>query len=315
MGSNGGDLISVIMPCFNGGGFLEESINSVLLQSYKNFELIVVDDGSTDDSKFIINKFSDVRVKYIYQHNSGVCSARNNALSLATGVYVAFLDADDKWHPDFIMKLHAAINGNPKAVLAYCGWQNVGLPGASGEPFIPPDYESDNKLEILLGGCRWPIHAALTRLNIVRSVGGFDFRYSTSEDYFLWLKVSSRGEISHVPEVLAYYIHHQDERATSDRAKIAVNQWLVQKEFSSNDPEVINKFGQRHLRNIVNGELLRRGYECYWDRDFVAARKIFWLLVKARYGSLADWKYYILSFLPQFLHRSLSFLLKHEKKS
>lgn len=93
-------LVSVILPTFNREKTLLKSIMSVLNQSYSNLELIIVDDGSTDDSRSLIESISDTRVKYVYQNNSGACIARNHGVNLATGSFLAFQDSDDEWLPD-----------------------------------------------------------------------------------------------------------------------------------------------------------------------------------------------------------------------
>jgi glycosyltransferase involved in cell wall biosynthesis len=102
---NNSILISIIIPCYNGEGFIAETIRSVFNQTYTNFEIIVVDDGSIDQTKKIVSNYlNDQRIKYYYQKNQGVSSARNHGLSLATGNFVAFIDADDLIEPDFLKK-------------------------------------------------------------------------------------------------------------------------------------------------------------------------------------------------------------------
>ena len=88
------------MPAYNAEKFIKESILSVLSQSYKYFELIIVDDGSTDSTKKIVKSFKDKRIKYIYQKNKGVSAARNNAIKYSKGSWISFLDSDDKWMKD-----------------------------------------------------------------------------------------------------------------------------------------------------------------------------------------------------------------------
>src|SRR6476659_7001862 len=96
------ELVSVIMPAFNAGKYISDAIQSVIQQTYNNWELIVIDDGSTDTTAAIIKEFiaSDDRIKYLYQENGGPGKARNKGLKEAKGIYVAFLDADDLWLPE-----------------------------------------------------------------------------------------------------------------------------------------------------------------------------------------------------------------------
>lgn len=94
------DLISVIIPTFNRADLIGKSISSVLNQTYKNFELIIVDDGSTDNTFSVVKGFEDQRIKYIKQENSGACCARNNGINHSNGKYIAFHDSDDIWHDD-----------------------------------------------------------------------------------------------------------------------------------------------------------------------------------------------------------------------
>ncbi len=152
--------VSIIMPCHNAGTYLPASIGSVLAQTFKDWELIAVDDGSTDTTLGWLQAQTDQRIHVHSQTNKGVSAARNAGLANARSRYVAFLDADDTWAPHFLEKMLAALQARPEAVLAYCGWQNLGLPGKRSEPFFPPEYETPEKCEILFAGCRWPIHAA-----------------------------------------------------------------------------------------------------------------------------------------------------------
>lgn len=168
------DLISIIMPCFNAEHYLHESINCVLSQTYSNFELLIVDDGSTDSSRNILSNLSksDHRLILSHQQNCGPFPARNLALQHARGKFVAFLDADDYWAPDCLEKLHRALT-EATADLSYCGWQNVVENGQDGPLYVPPAYEQGNIHEDFLKSCPWPIHAALTRRTIVDKVGFF----------------------------------------------------------------------------------------------------------------------------------------------
>ena len=232
--------VSVIMPCYNGERYLEESIQCVLNQSYKDIELIIVDDGSTDNSKNIIKTYGE-RIKLFEQTNKGPYPARNLGIQHSTGEFIAFLDADDYWTPDFIEKLYQALKpGN--AALAYCGWQNVGIPGKTSEPYIPPDYETEDKLYAFLrSAAPWPIHAALVRASVLKEAGGFDEDFHTCMDYDLWLRIGAKQPIIRVSEVMAFYRHHEQGQITSTQWRQAYNTWMVKKKFIKANPEMVSK--------------------------------------------------------------------------
>jgi glycosyltransferase involved in cell wall biosynthesis len=293
------------MPCFNAEAHVATGVASALDQSFQDIELIIVNDGSTDNTLKIVKGIDDKRLKVVNQPNRGVCAARNRGLAEAKAHLIAFLDSDDTWHPQCLEKLYAALESSPKAVLAYCGWQNVGLPGGRGKPFVPRDYEQSNKIETLLRDCPWPIHAALTRRNVIEETGGFDIRFATSEDYYLWLKIATKYPIVRVPEVLAYYHFHDAPQATKNRAREALDNWKVKCKFLNEKPEVKLKLGRKRVRELTHGHLLKKGYICYWNRDLRSARKIFRLVMKTGYGTVRDWKYMLPALLPINFHRFL----------
>jgi glycosyltransferase involved in cell wall biosynthesis len=294
------------MPCYNGADHLPISVSSIRQQTFGEWELVVVDDGSTDNSLQVLELLSgeDSRIHVFEQENAGPSAARNRALSNAKGEFIAFLDADDSWHPEFFEKMKGALNAHPNAGLAYCGWQNVGLTGGRGKPFVPPDYEVPNKVEVLLGGCRWPIHATLARKIFVERAGGFNEQLRSSEDFDLWLRLATGVPIVRVPRVLSYYRHHGDAD-TRDRAQVAFDHWTVKREFLHDRPDIPRRLGSSVIRSLVHGELLRAGYECYWKRDLHAARRIFRRVMRHHYGTPRDWLYMLPSLLPMFVHRFL----------
>ncbi|WP_211163133.1 glycosyltransferase family 2 protein [Aromatoleum diolicum] len=217
--------VSIIMPCYNAAQHLSRSVGSVLAQTAGNWELVIVDDGSRDDSWGELQRLAraEPRIRIFRQANAGAAAARNHALREARGDYIAFLDADDTWHPEFLESMQAALHNASGRGLAYCGWQSLGLGGGRDAPFVPPDYEDGNKAEALLGGCRWPIHAALVPAPAIRAAGGFDESLSSCMDYDLWLRLGTIHRLIRVPRVLAYYHHHGGEQITKNRARIALN--------------------------------------------------------------------------------------------
>ncbi len=300
--------ISVIMPCYNAEQHLDISLQSLQAQSFTNWQLIAVNDGSIDATWALLENWAlrDKRIHALDQVNTGAAKARNNGLSVVRGKYIAFLDADDTWHPDFLADTLNMLSANPDTGIAYCGWQNIGLPGGQGEPYIPPDYESNNKLKVLLRDCPWPIHAALIRTELIQEEGGFDEALSSCMDFDLWLRIATKTQLVRVSKVLAYYHHHDNEtRITKNLTRIAYNHWNVQRKFIASLAQPQINLTKHELRNITHGELLHRGYQSYWARDLKAARNIFKRVMRQGYGKPKDWLYMLPSLLPLPIHKWL----------
>ena len=168
-------LVSIIIPVFNGGRFLKEAIDSVLAQTYKNLEIVVVDDGSTDDSAEIAKSFE--AVNYYYQPNAGVASARNKALSVVTGQYISFLDADDRMHKHKIqIQLDYLLENNHVDVCL--GHLNN---------FIEPEYQIEESLKnVFLNKEKITLITAFAHRACFDVVGNFNTSYRTGSD-FEWM--------------------------------------------------------------------------------------------------------------------------------
>lgn len=298
------------MPCYNATAHLPASVGSVLAQTFGDWELIAVDDGSSDDTLAWLQAQADKRIRPLTQPNQGVSAARNAGLTAARGHYVAFLDADDTWAADFLEKMLAALQARPGLTLAYCGWQNVGLPGGLGKPFVPPDYENATKAETLFISCRWPIHAVLVKRAAVQAAGGFDPALKNAEDYALWLRIATTAPIVRVTEVLAFYHFHGAAQASSNKARAALHHLHAQQHYLAQHPDFFAALGKARARELMLGELRKRGFECYWRRDLPAARQIFRVVMQHGYGKLNDWKYMLPALLPEAWHRRMINLIE-----
>lgn len=119
-------LVSIITPCYNGEKYISETIESVIAQTYLNWEMIIVDDGSVDNSAEVVNRYisKDPRIKLIQQANAGSAAARNNGIRRAEGQYIALLDADDLWHSDFLKK-QIAFMKNKDAICVCCSYRRI----------------------------------------------------------------------------------------------------------------------------------------------------------------------------------------------
>ena len=136
-------LVSIIVPCYNQGNYLNDSLQSVLNQTHASWECIIVDDGSTDETKDIASKWveKDSRFKYVYKSNEGLCAARNSGIIIATGDYILPLDADDKISENYIKLALLEFEKNNNLKVVYCNALKFGL---INEKWKLPDYSLKN---------------------------------------------------------------------------------------------------------------------------------------------------------------------------
>lgn len=303
--------VSIVMPCFNAEQHLFNSMSSVLAQGFTDWELIAIDDGSRDGTLECLRIFEkdDNRIRVLSQPNQGVSAARNAALGSSRGEFVAFLDSDDTWTANFLEKMIDALSASPASVLAYCGWQNLGVDGDRGTPFIPPDYEGSEKTRTLLEGCRWPIHACLTRRSAIEAVGGFDPRLKIGEDYLLWMEVAARGRIIRVPNVLAFYHHHGGPQATRDKARGLSDTLFAKQIFLEHHPDLARKIPAEQLEALTWGRFISGANQLYWQGEVDAVRPLFRKALRAGRGSLRDKLRMTAAFLPAWCRRGLSKLV------
>lgn len=184
----------MIIPSYNSARYLAEAIQSVLDQSYADFEIIVVNDGSTDETEAVVKGFSDERIRYFAQENKGVGAARNVGLRLARGEYVAFLDADDLFLPEKLSRQVEFLLQDPSVDLVFSGWEYINAEGKILGVEEPWKYRSSvlGVEDVLMGGGA-PVHAVLVRRRCLENVGGFDEAMRAYEDSDLWLRLAVDG--------------------------------------------------------------------------------------------------------------------------
>jgi glycosyltransferase involved in cell wall biosynthesis len=300
-------LISVVMPCYNAERYLGEAILSVLLQSYRNVELVVVDDGSTDTSPDITAKLAEQyagRLTLLRANRAGPYPARNLGLKRAKGEFIAFLDADDWWVSTALARLHDTLVG-ANADLAYCGWQNVGE-GVTAEPYVPPEYEKGDPVEAFLRGCPWPIHAALVKRTVVDQLGGFAVRRFSSMDYDFWLRaLALTRNIVRIPEVLAFYRWHDAGQISAVKWRQVLDALAVQQDFMRANPQLIAHVPVRRLRELTEGRVMQQAYGALWKRDVPSAHKLFRHVALARSFGFRDMRHAMSALLPISAYRWL----------
>lgn len=223
-------LISVVIPLYNKKKSIERAIRSVLRQTHRHFELIVVDDGSTDGSAQVVKAITEPRLTFVQRPNGGVSAARNVGVERALGQYVAFLDADDEWRPEFLSAMVSLMEMHRNAVL-FSTRHDIVAPDASrilGSLSLPADhvgqvphfFETYRKSASLVNSS-----SVCVRKDALLTVGGFPVGERVGEDVVVWLKLAAIGDVMFDARVLS--TAHQDaENRTVEREAVTVPHYL-----------------------------------------------------------------------------------------
>lgn len=191
--------ISVIIPLYNKEHFVAKTLESVLSQTYQDFEVIIIDDGSTDHSVEVVSSYDDSRIKIIKQPNRGVSSARNHGIQIAKGEYISFLDADDIWYPTFLEEMLELTIQYPKYYFFCCAQKDRPIPTLPAGVSIIDDH------------CKY-FYLYCTGSNIIKKevldqVGGFRENYQYGEDLDMWLRISCIYPTVYLNKDLMTYNH------------------------------------------------------------------------------------------------------------
>ena len=235
-------LISVVIPVYNGTKYIQIAIDSVLEQTYSNYEIIVVDDGSTDDTRQKLQLYQD-RVRYVYQENRGSAAARNVGISISKGELIAFLDADDFWAtPEKLAKQVAYFNNNPSLGCINTGWKIVDGAGKHIKT-VQPWYKAPKlDLETWLKKKCVRTSAMVFRREWLERVGGFDEQLRQSQDVDLILRLSLAGcQTVWLKEATVCYRQHKENTTKNSLKQAKCVQVVLDKFFARDDlPESIS---------------------------------------------------------------------------
>lgn len=264
--------ISTVIPTYNRSGLVISAVESVISHGHNVYEIIVVDDGSTDDTRIQLNRFlGDARLKYVYQNNSGKPSvARNTGIAHASGEYIRFLDSDDLLIDGSVEKMQKVLDENKDVAMVFGDWmemsfvngQRVNAPSwVANQCFladIPHDFieQTDNGLtkfnQEIVNAIFTKVFvftsSVMVRKSILEKIGCFDETLTISEDRDLWLRICSNYPTAYINEPLSYKRRHANNITNYD----------LSFDFKQ-DREAIEKFLQRS--NILNGPYQRLARE------------------------------------------------------
>ena len=219
--------VSVVLTTFNGKskGFLDDAINSVLTQTYDNFELIIIDDGSNDNTyEYVCLNFLHPKVRVITQENSGVSNARNIGIKNAKFDLIAFLDDDDVWYPQKLAIQVAEFEKFPDIGMNYCAIERVDKQGN----FLNFQYHiatPDMYQKLLLSNIVDATSGVIVKQNIFDQIGGFSQITQGAEDYEMWIRIASKFKINSIEQpLLKYRVHASNDSKNIDKSMIALEQ-------------------------------------------------------------------------------------------
>lgn len=243
--------VSVVIPAYNAMTYLPDTLNSVLQQTFSDFEVLIIDDGSTDHIQaWVAQNITDPRVRLIAQANQGLSAARNTGIANAQGEYVAFLDADDLWEPTKLEVQVRYLDNNSAVGLVY-NW--IAVIDAQGKPtgkVWRGDIEGDVLEEVLQRNII-DCPSVLVRRKCFDDVGVFDRTLRSVEDWDMWIRIATRYNFGVTREALVYYRQHTSNMSKNWRVMEQAFHQVIEKSFESISPKLLplknNSLGYANL--------------------------------------------------------------------
>ena len=230
-------LVTVYLVNHNYGRFLERSIQSVLDQEFQDYELIIVDDGSTDHSHAILDKYELMKnINVVRQQNKGLTVTNNIALKMSSGKYIMRLDADDYLHPKALGTLAGRLEEDPALALVFPDYYEVDEYGKILHHVKRHNFDDEVTLFDL------PAHGACTmfRREVLRQVGGYDERFTRQDGYDIWLNIIDRFKVSNINEPLFYYRQHRNSLTRDERALLETRAQIIRKHVKNRKKPQLN---------------------------------------------------------------------------
>ena len=236
-------IFSIIMPTFNRAGFIGRSIASIVEQDFTAWELIVVDDGSEDNTSDIVFSFGDERINYHFQSNRERAAARNAGTALARGDYVTFLDSDDIFYDGHLTTAFQVMGNYSRPEIFHLGYE---LKGYSDAKSFKIDFFPAIGNDELVNGNSFSCQGVFLRADIAREYQfNPDRELSGSEDYELWFRLASRYPIFCDNRVTSAVIQHDERSVISTSPEKLIKRIALLEKYLSSDEAFVNKFGDK----------------------------------------------------------------------
>jgi glycosyltransferase involved in cell wall biosynthesis len=288
--------VDVIIPTYNRAYLLSVAIKSVLKQTFTNFDLIIVDDASTDETLQVVQRFNDKRIKYIrHNHNKGGSAARNTGLDASRSEYIAFLDSDDEWLPNKLQKqMDLFRKSNDQIGLIYTWLAHIYEDGQI--KYSKPRIENAYK-KLLVNNFVGSSSSGVIKRDVLSFANGFDESLPARQDMDFWVRIAEHFELNCVPEVLVKIYHRQSgERISCNKDKQLVARDL----FYQKHKDRMLKAGVAHLHLCKIGQFCREHFD-----DISKVRRYFFEAIRLRPKSCLPYLYLMSTFLPRSVVKTL----------
>ncbi|HEX4154011.1 MAG TPA: glycosyltransferase family A protein [Acidobacteriaceae bacterium] len=230
--------VDVIIPSYNGAKYLPFALDSVLAQSFDDWRILVVDDGSTDHTPEVIAPYLDrlgAKIRYIKQENQGISAARNTAIKAATAEFLAFLDADDVWLPCRLSDSLELLRRRPEIGLTYGGITLIDAAGQPGQTFTGSKKNMATRIgpQIYCRDIHIPCVTVTVRRQCITEAGAFDESMRVTEDRDLWFRIVQRYDAGFIPKALAYYRVSPDSMTTDPERMLEAQLRFIHRYYGS----------------------------------------------------------------------------------
>lgn len=298
--------VSVVMSVYNGEPYLREAIDSILTQTYADFEFVIIDDGSTDESANIIRSYIDARIRFVQQENRGLPAGLNQGIGLSTGEYIARMDADDISELSRLARQVRYMDDNPSCVLVGTGASLIDKDGLLLHSMTMPRGQDDNIRELQRGASPFIHGSVMFKKVAVSQCGYYDERSTGHEDWVLWTKMIRLGEMTNLPQIL--YRHRlTPEAITTMPRRMANLKMNINKKFLATGVLPVEDIARlRMLQKNINPRERRSLYylgagKVLIERDWqpARARRYIWQSIRILLWNPVGWINLAFCFLPR----------------
>lgn len=290
--------ISVIIPAYQHGQCIAEAVESVMAQTFRDFEVIVINDGCTDHTEEILRPFVEKRlIRYFYQENQGISATRNRGLSLATGEFVAFLDDDDVWPPD---KLEWQVDALQNSMALVVGGLTCLFGTRADRKSIveTSEYATIDTAKLFGGNPFGSPGQTLIRRSALLAIGGFDPAIWGADDHDVWIRLSRMGEIRRYDRISLFYRVHDSNTSRNSERMFENAEKVIRKNLVGvpvRERMNLERQGFRFLFRYGGKKLIWRGMELIFSGSFQEGWALIGRILKMFYPvALSDPKLFLL---------------------